>query len=308
MFIAFGMESRLRSNQMYRRFVPPAPVTIFILLVVASSGAAKVSKSTAQPDLSDLVIGRDHVKWPSPESLVKNLRSQNEELRSEAFLLLGTPAQADTDVTDTSGISDQVQLRYAALGANNAEHAIVAVSVGNRLYGAVAAQTNGSWTRIANFSCWCKYESGDLLEQFIQVKDGPGRGSELVLRASGGGTGIYEQTEAHFRYYRGELRLVFSFVSRRRACDPTAPGPYTCQVERRWFYPQNFDSIPGGVLVETHLSFLPGSEAEAQGEIRELELRHSKNLSCKPYRWNQAKFVYELFSGPTPCKPTPREP
>jgi hypothetical protein len=293
---------------MYRRLVQFALVIVFMLLPFPFCCAAQLSQSTAQTDLGDLVIGRDHVKWPSPESLVKNLRSRNEDLRSEAFLLLGTPGQGDTEVTDTSGISDQVQLRYAALGADNAEHAIVAVSVGNRLYGAVAAQTNGSWTRIANFSCWCKYESGDLLGEFIQVKDGPVRGSELVLRASGGGTGIYEQTEAHFRYHRGELRLVFSFVSRRRTCDPTAPGPPTCQIERRWFYPQNFDSIPGGVLVETRLSFLPLSEAEAEWEVRELEFRHSKNLSCKPYRWNKAKLLYEPFAGATPCKPKPREP
>jgi len=279
-----------------------------MLLAFPFSSAAQLSKSIARSDLGHLVIGRDRVNWPSPESLVRNLRSQNEDRRSEAFLLLGTPTQADTKVTDTSDIFDQVQLRYGTLGADNAEHAVVAVSVGNRLYGAVAAQTNGSWTRIANFSCWCKYESGDLLGEFIQVKDGPVGGSELVLRASGGGTGIYEQTEAHFRYHRGELRLVFSFVSRRRTCDPTAPGPYACQIERRWFYPQNFDAIPGGVLVETHLSLLPLSEAEAEGEVRELELRHSKNLSCKPYRWNEAKFVYEPFSSSTPCKPKPREP
>lgn len=305
--IAFGIEPRFRSYRMYR-FVQFAVVILSMLLALPFSCAAQPSKSTAQTDLGDLVIGRDHVKWPSPESLVKNLRSQNEDLRSEAFLLLGASAQADTEVTDTSGISNQVQLRYADLGADNAEHAIVAVSVGNWLYGAVAAQTNGSWTRIANFFCWCKYESGDLLGEFIQVKDGPRHGSELVLRTSGGGTGTYEQTEAHFRYHRGELRLVFSFVSRRRTCNPTAPGPLTCQAERRWFYPQNFDLIPGGVLVETHLSFSPLGEAEAEWAIRELELRHSKNLSCKPYRWNEAKFLYERFAGPTPCKPKPREP
>src|SRR5258708_9692731 len=182
MFIAFGIESRFRSCQMYRRLVQFAIVIVFMLLAFPFSCAAQLSKSTAQTDLGDLVVGRDRVKWPSPESLVKNLRSQNEDLRSEAFLLLGTPAQADTEVTDTSGISNQVQLRYAALAADTVEHPVLAVSVGTRLYRAVAAQTNGSWTRIANFSCWCKYESADLLGEFIQVKDGPGRGSELVLR------------------------------------------------------------------------------------------------------------------------------
>jgi len=117
MFIAFGVESR--SYQMHRRFVQFALVIFFMLLAFPFSCAAQLSKSTAQTDLGDLGMGRDHVKWPSPESLVENLRSQNEDLRSEGFLLLGAPAQAGTEVTDTSGTSDQVQLRYAARPKQN---------------------------------------------------------------------------------------------------------------------------------------------------------------------------------------------
>jgi hypothetical protein len=199
----------------------------------------------------------------------------------------------------------EVELRYASLGTNDEQQAIVTVRMAPMLFGAVAVEERGVWHHVANFSCWCKYEAGDLIGKFVQIETGPDGGSELVLHASGGGTGVYTQNEARFRYYHGELHLVFSFVSRFRTCDPTAPGPNQCQVERRWFYPQDLESIPGSVLVESRLSFSSNSVPEVQFDSRDLELSRAKTFSCRAYTWNKEKLLYTQSSTSKPCNRRP---
>jgi hypothetical protein len=269
-------------------------------LAFSISLSAQVSKPETKADLGSLTFSRTHLRWPTPDSLVKDLRADDDQTRLQALALIGASPSGDMPGTPL-----EVELRYASLGSDAQQQAIVGVDLGPMLFGAVAVHENGVWHRIANFSCWCKYEFGDLVGDFIHVESGPENGLELVLRASGGGTGVYSQDEAHFRYYRGELHLVLSFVSHFRACDPTAPGPYTCQVERRWFYANNWDSVPGGVLVESRFSFSPNSEPEAQLHVRDLELSYAKTFSCKTYKWNKEKFLYTEFSAPNPCKPRP---
>lgn len=277
---------------------------VALLLGLSATIPAQIRNPNAvsESDLGSLTFGHAHSGWPAPENLVRDLRAGDDHVRLRALLQLGVPKSATT----IREAPDEVLLRYASLGTDFDEQAIVAVSAGGAmLFGAVAVQENGVWQRIANFSCWCKYERGDLLGNFIQIESAPDGRSELVLHASGGGTGVYSQDEAHFRYHRGELRLVLSFVSQFRECDPTAPGPYTCRVERRWFYDDGRDSTPGGILVESHLNFLPERETDAEFAILDLQLRHAKTLSCRPYEWDKEQFAYKgLGAGSSSkCRP-----
>jgi hypothetical protein len=278
------------------------PRTFALIIALGCSSSAQVSKPTPQADLGYLVLNHTHVRWPTPESLVRSLQADDDQTRLRALELIGA---SDGPSAEIDARSSEVELRYAPVGTAQEKQAIVAIHSATMLFGAVAVQQAGIWHRVANFTCWCKYESGDLIGNLVQVESGPDGGSELVLRASGGGTGIYSQYEARFRYYGGELHLVFSFVSRLQRCDPTAPGPYKCQVERRWFYVQNYGSTGGGVLVESRLNFAASSAPEIQFHIRDLELRHAKIFSCKTYQWDKEKFRYTEFSAPNPCKARP---
>jgi hypothetical protein len=172
-------------------------------LAFSISLSAQVSKPETKADLGSLTFSRTHLRWPTPDSLVKDLRADDDQTRLQALALIGASPSGDMPGTPL-----EVELRYASLGSDAQQQAIVGVDLGPMLFGAVAVHENGVWHRIANFSCWCKYEFGDLVGDFIHVESGPENGLELVLRASGGGTGVYSQDEAHFRYYRGELHLV----------------------------------------------------------------------------------------------------
>jgi hypothetical protein len=277
--------------------------TLFFLLADTLASSAGIPARVADADLGALTMNYSDVPWPSPESLLENLRAKDYETRDSALSLVGVPRTAKAASFDPP---QETELRYAFLGVDETQQVIIGVRRDPMLYGAVAAQVGNRWHRIAAFSCWCKYESGDLLGGFIQTQSAPDVGQELVLRASGGGTGIYSQQEAHFRYDHGELHLAFTFVSHHRECDPTKPGPYSCEVERRWFYVNYWDSVPGAVLVESRLRLFPETDPEPEfTSIRELELSHAQQFSCKTYKWNKEKFRYEPFVAPDPCKPRP---
>ena len=125
---------------------------------------------------------------------------------------------------------DQVRLTYAALGEDATQQAILAVEVDAvaQMFVAIATPVQGGWERVAAADCWCKYDmGGDALGEFVHVENlrepvEPTR-FQLVIRASGGGTGLYKQDEGHFVMHGGELRRVLFFTSRYLSCDPTRP-------------------------------------------------------------------------------------
>lgn len=259
--------------------------------------AAQVSTNPSIQDFYGLELRHDHVTSPPPESLASSLVSNDEQVRFKALVALGLPDQEARKAPPS-----EVSLRFASLGTTEEKQAIITVWMpsGDMLFGAVAAHDGRSWERIANFSCWCKYEAGDLLGGFVQVKPGPDGHSELVIRASGGGTGLYARDEVHFRYFKGELRLVFSFQDRFDEC---IKGP--CSSIYRWFYPERLDGAAGAVLVEAHVRLHSGTP-EAEGAIPDLQLRNFEIPSCKSYKWDAKTFRYEAASQVrNPCNPAP---
>lgn len=272
-----------------------AVLFVSISLFTSLPLAAQVSTNPANNDFYGLELSHHHAEWPSPETLVRNLRSLDNAARRNALLMIGVPNEGAN-----SWVPNEVELRYAALGTTEDKQAILTVWApsGDMLYGAVAARKGHVWMRIANFSCWCKYEGGDLLSDFVKIEPGPDGYSELIVHASGGGTGLYVRDEVHFRYYEGELRLVFSFQDRFDEC---LKSP--CSSIYRWFYPEYFDSLSGAVLVEARAQS-PSAAPTAEEAIPDLQLRNFNAPTCKTYKWNKKDFRYEAFTaGRSPCEP-----
>lgn len=105
--------------------------------------------------------------------IIADLHSPEDAVRLKALELLGL-SQQQAQVKYAGQVSvdgvEEVELRYASLGTDNANQAIIGAVLGPVVFGAVATRTKAGWTRIADFSCWCKYERGDLLAGFIQVE------------------------------------------------------------------------------------------------------------------------------------------
>ncbi len=112
---------------------------ILCALLLTSGASAQQSPQPAWTEVQGYVsVLREHVPWPSPENVVRDLRSSDDEARLKALLLLGlSDGQAHIlDWSDTTparvidrhvAMPDQVQLTYAALGEDDTRQAIVAV-------------------------------------------------------------------------------------------------------------------------------------------------------------------------------------
>jgi hypothetical protein len=301
--------------------VPMVARMISLLVLVALSAAAQGLKPAPAEDFGYLDVRHDHVQWPPPESLARDLRSKNDEVRLKALQLLGFTEQqarvsiwAQTSPTRVIGEAvitpDQIELEYAALGEDATQQAILAVHTShNQLtFAAVAVLKPKGWERIAVWDCWCKYEmylGQDALAQSVQVRPAPEPGPttpehfELILRASGGGTGIYTQNEGHFRVYHGELRRVMSFVSRSLSCPSREP----CNIEKRWFYTTTLGSVTGGVLVEGRGKYASVNQPRVDYFVRDLENQRLREVTCSTYRWNEQRFRYEPLAATNPCEP-----
>jgi hypothetical protein len=168
-----------------------------------------------------------HVAWPTPETVVRDLRSEERGIRTNALKLLGLPVE---QAIHFDGV-DQIDLKYVALGEDSEQQAVLCVQRDSLTYAAVVAPHGSGWERIALFECWCKYDTDNALGRFVQIHPTADGRNELVVHDSGGGTGLYEQTESHYRVRHADIRRVLSFESRRRSC----PGEGPCEIRVRWF-------------------------------------------------------------------------
>jgi hypothetical protein len=249
-----------------------------------------VASAAQQPSwerIGELRVNRTHAAWTSPESLVRDLRSQDKAVRLKALRLVGTDANSEDLFADAG--PDEIELRYASLGEGRIKQAIVMVEASSYAYAAIAVPSVNAWGRIAVFECWCKYENR-LLDDFVRVEYTYHGIPDLLLRASGGGTGLYEQTEARFALRGGEMRKVLSFVSRRRECPV---GTDTCLYERRWF--------KNDQLAEAKAAL--ASDVNEDWELT--DARHLKSITCTAYKWDATRFAYTRSGTAKPCKYEP---
>lgn len=298
--------------------MPKLSIGILLFLLLSSRAQTKVV------EIGQIDMIPAHAAWPAPEPVVRDLRSPKEDIRLQALALVGVPEQlrhqpvVPGSGTASAGVSQevvkppQIELRYAALGAGNQQQAIVALQVGQQAYAAVINPTSdGKWERVATFNCWCKYDTRDFLGEFVTITQAPaanGERSELVIRASGGGSGLYTQDEAHFRLYRGEMKAVLHLVTRHVAFHLGIPKPYL-EIDRRWFhagFDENGQNFAGGILVEGHANLLPNAVSSFEvspyeASIRDLESRHLGRLQCRPYEWSESKFQYVPSAASKPC-------
>jgi len=304
------------------RALRPAHLLRGVLCALAIVSAPLV---LAQAHAFDGLI-REHAPWPNPEIVANDLQSANAQTRLHALGEMGVTGEHAFEPVWSQGqtparlvakralIPDEVRLTWAALGTSDQRAALLAVyfSRTQTVSLSVVLPENDRWVRVARFDCWCKYERGDVLSTFMRLLPAPGQPTEgpqhfeLAVRVSGGGTGIYQQTEGRFRIVRGELRQVFEFTSSRRDCNLQTRGgkAWSCAMERREFYPQQLAGGPGAVLL-TMTGELPAkSQPPMLWTQPALEARFLPHATCAVYSWDREKFAYVPAQNvANPCEP-----
>ena len=283
-FLAEGIFPVILANMRMK----PAVTALPILLLWCSSIVAAAAQQSLWEDIGALRLNRSHAAWRSPESLVGDLRSQDAAVRLKALQLVGIDGPIKDVIADD--VPDEIELRYASLEGGSPKQAIVLVEASSYAYAAVAVPRANAWERIAVFECWCKYEGVTLLDDFVRVEYTHHVVPDLVLRASGGGTGLYEQTETRFALKGGELRKVLSFISRGWSCPV---GTSTCFYERRWF--------TNGELAEVKGKF----DSKLNVDRNSADAQLVKSGVCAAYNWDALSFTYVRSGSAHSCKDEP---
>lgn len=298
--------------------------TLLFLLSSPPNRAQQPHPAPTETPQQYVQVLANHISWPSPQVVANDLLSSDDDVRAHGLNLLGFSStqihksvwsRESTSSTNSEKVitPDQVHLIYAALGEDATRQAILSIEVQELqvTFVAVAAPSAEGWQRIAAIDCWCKYdmvEGRSALTEFLQLQPAPEREPtvpqhfELVVHASGGGIGLYTQTEIRFRLHGGELRRVLSFTSRRRSCDPTGASPHRCTLEKRWFYPTQVADRPGGVLVEGRARFPSDDQPPIFWQVTQLEDRQLQHFQCVDFKWSDQLFRYEkVGTVPDPC-------
>jgi hypothetical protein len=99
-----------------------------LLLLLPWPLAAQTSATDRQADPEALELGHDRVDWPMPETLLKDLRSADDQTRLKAFMLLGVKhAEIPVDADSKTGSPaksmvkdiDESELRHDPLGTGD---------------------------------------------------------------------------------------------------------------------------------------------------------------------------------------------
>ena len=123
-------------------------------------GTLLAQAKTQVEDNSYLNIDRNQIAWPSPESVLADLRSSNDDVRLKALRLVGLTDQQSHRavwvsvnggpakvIREAVARPERVQLTYATIGEDRSEVAIVAFDLRSleATYAAVAIREGRRW-------------------------------------------------------------------------------------------------------------------------------------------------------------------
>jgi hypothetical protein len=169
------------------------------------------------------------VPVPAPDQLLQQLMpvpAQDENCQTDASDKAQASALKALGISVGGYYSVKARLVYEDVDGDGVAEALLTVEIDSSDVVLMVLKRQGDqWYRLpspSDFSCWCKYERSPL-DSFVELRGWKGPGDEqtrlIVIRASGGGTGLYERSLAMFALHGLEIKSVFSVVEERRECD-----------------------------------------------------------------------------------------
>ena len=225
---------------------------------------------------------------------------KNAESQSAALSALGIPSK----------FADDARLLFEDLDGDQKAEALLTVDIdGADVVLIVLKEKGDQWYRLPpqeEFSCWCKYESAPL-DTFVEVVNWSysfEKASQprklLLVRGSGGGTGLYERSLGVFVLDGFRVRSVFETTEERREC-PWPEGD--CKLDHAVV---TFDTRSEPRVLIAH---------KIHESIRPNNLRDEEQWwvgvppsSCGTYQWNskEFKFIESRTANVNHCRPVKR--
>ena len=274
----------------------PAPV---LPVVAASSGMGAIQFATVNYGV------------PAPQSLTRQLRTDDERTRASALSAIGAPSQYMQH--GHTGLPHSIQLEFAALGPEDELDAILTAEFDHHIVTAILIPDGDNWRRIATIL---------VADPFADVSTTPSTFAHtsrsllehdryrVVFHAeTTDGHGNYTQNEAHLRLINRQAVITTSFVSASRDCTvppptgkQTTPNPTAgCNVLRRWLQTDPAEPYKQFTLV-TATGRLSYKEATSPlGNAEDFDASHLRNFACQPFSFSDVTLHFEPIANSAPC-------
>ena len=192
--------------------------------------------------------------------------------------------------------ASEARLLFEDLDGDGVAVALLTVDVdGADVLLVVLKRKGDQWYRLPSppgLSCWCKYEKSPL-NTFVELRhwsyefEKSNQPRRLIfVRASGGGTGLYERSVEVFALHGFELRSVFSSTEERREC----PWPVgNCELEHEIITIEEDDHGEHSALVthEIRRTIDPDKPGPYESWWAGLPV-----TACNAYTWNSLHFKF----------------
>lgn len=245
---------------------------------------------------------------PAPQSLMRQLRFDDDLTRTKALSALGVPGQylqrGHVPMPRT------VRLDMLPLGATDELDALLTVELDQHIVTAVLVPQDGNWRRVATVTFQTPFDDKSTTpstwlrtaRSFV-AKD---RYRAIFHGSTGSMDGNFIENEAQLRIQNGRANVTISFESLARECSPKPiPGKPTprssirpgCDVRQRWFQSDPADPAKKFVLITGSGHMAPRDLESPFADARTMLSAQLRSFTCQPYTYSELSQHYEP-SGP----------
>jgi hypothetical protein len=247
---------------------------------------------------------------PAPQSLTRQLRSDDERTRAAALSAIGVPGQYLQ--RGHTGWPHSIQLEFADLGSSDDLDAMLTVELDQHIVTAILTPDGDNWRRIATVfvadpfddprttpATFAHTSRSELQKDRYQV----------IFRAvAADGKGGYTENEAHLRIFNNRAVITMSFTSASRDCS-SAAGKHAdpaggCNIVQRWLQPDPMDPVKHFNLVTATGHLTAHEAADVLANSRPYEFAHLRSFTCQPFLFSDTALRFEptAASGACPMK------
>jgi hypothetical protein len=249
----------------------------------------------------------------APQSLTRQLTSDEERLRMAALAALGAPSE----YTQRGHVPypHSTQLELVALGGSDEDDALLTVELDHHLVTAVLVPQGDGWRRVATVVFPTAFaDPATTPSTFLHSTRSllePARYRAVFHARENQPNGDYAETEAHLRIFNGRPVITAAFVSESRTCAARPAGMRggpiePCGLTRRWMEPDRSQPGAGHVELVTASGALSAKDQALWiADAPEFQFAHLRSFSCQPFTFSDASLHFEATGPSAPCKKSP---
>ncbi len=243
---------------------------------------------------------------PAPQTLTRQISSEDERTRAGALSSLGAPGQYL--LHGHVPFPHSVQMDLVQLGPGDELDALLTVELDQHIVSAVLVPEGDLWHRVATLSFASAFNSANTTPaSFVRPLRSwlePARYRAVYHATVNNAAGDFIENEANLRIVNNHAVVVLDFVSGARQCDAGGsirPPHQTCELIQRWLEPDPTDPLRHFTLI-TGTGHISAHEAnDSLSHSRNYRLTHLRSFVCQPFIFSDANVHFEPTANAAPC-------